>query len=294
MKKAFAALALLICLLLVLTSCGLLRNTIEENIPGGRQSDDPNDTDEPNDTQGPNTEQPGTSQDPGTKEYRLSSFADLWSDLYDENSSVLSKSQEFLLEAAYPALSFVTAGQYDMLNLFNQEGRFEGKLLLAGWDGFVEKHGPNFTFGYEGIREDDGWAPSDKAGDRLVEQGNCQLEDGHYFVEHYTEQDSVKISRTNTDFQVMSDGSIVCIYQSGNLFDARGDERPSSTVVYVRNGRGQFHIVVAKSEKGTDYDNILISDHGDIMKADAIRIFEQAGYTINYSGSIVGDTFVLD
>ncbi len=290
MRKAFAVVALLLCLLLALTSCGLFRNIIDKNIPGGKQSNDPNSSEDPNVSQ-----KPGESQAPGITEYTLAAYADLWTDLYDANAPVLNDSGELLIEAAFPSLAFITAGQYDFLNLFNKDGRYEGALLLAGWNGFVEKNGPNFTFGYEGIREEGGWGPSNQVGDKLVEQGNCEINDGHYYVESYTERDGSLIYRTTADFQLMGDGSIICFYMTGEFFDARGNESPHAKTVYIRNGPGRFDIVVAKSDEiGPEFETFLVSQHGDVTKEDAIRMFEEAGYTIDYSGSIVGNAFVLD
>lgn len=79
------------------------------------------------------------------------------------------------MELTYPGLEFLTGVQYDLLNMDNKNGRFEGELFLAGFPAFIERGGDQLTFGYDFIRDEDGFSPSMKTGDRVVENGKCNL-----------------------------------------------------------------------------------------------------------------------
>lgn len=115
----------------------------------------------------------------------------------------------------------------------------------------MEKDGLNFLFGYEHIREEDGWS-QEKAGDKLVENGNCELADGHMYVETYTERDGTIIKRDVTEFQKMKDGSMIYINRVGQLYNSRGDEDKQSTLLFIRNGK--------KQDVNIDVDALTIDD----------------------------------
>ena len=61
---------------------------------------------------------------------------------------------------------------YDLLNTENKDGRHEGKFFILDYPAFVEKKGPQLTFGYEYTRTEAGFNPNWKVGDKVVENGS--------------------------------------------------------------------------------------------------------------------------
>ena len=220
----------------------------------------------------------------------ISDFCNLWNDLYTDNEPILNKSEMPLMQTVYPALSLISPPQYDMLNLEGKDGYYTVNLL-SGHQAFVEKDGLNFLFGYEHIRKKT--AESRKAGDKLVENGNCELADGHMYVETYTERDGTIIKRDVTEFQKMKDGSMIYINRAGQLYNSRGDEDKQSTLLFIRNGKKQYDLVSCVGSEGVDFDYTLLAEYGDLDMEKALEIFTDLGYTPDYTASIIDDEFVI-
>jgi len=223
----------------------------------------------------------------------ITDITNYWSDLYSVNEAVLNAYEGMpIMETVTPALCFITGVQYDMLNVNNIDGRFEGELMLAGFQGFVDKNGSNLTFGYDDKLKEDGFSPSMKAGDRQVENGSCNLEKGYFFSDSYTERDGVMIDRTTSEFKVQEDGSMCTIVMSGRTLDYNNEESFSTSYIFIRNGKGQYDIAVASAAIGTDYTFLTLKDN--MTKEDAIAAFEAAGATIESNAGISEGAFALE
>jgi hypothetical protein len=193
-----------------------------------------------------------------------------------------------------PALAFASGVQYDMLNLQNSDGRFEGKLVLAGHNGFEEKKGAAITFGYDRTLEKNGFGPTAKAGDRLVENGSAELDKEFYRSEKYTERAGKKINRDYTEFKRLGDGSMICLAFNGHTINVRGDNEIGDEVIYLHNGKDQYDFVIGKGKLGPNFKTISFVDNGDLTKAQAIELFKKAGYTLDKVGGITDGKLALD
>lgn len=308
MKKIWTAIVVLLCFTILFVSCSKPSGTPGTSDNGGPNSSQQHDDGQDNDnnegyTEGDNTESGSNrDEDDGTEPIvsaddmkTISDFSDLWGSIYGQNEAIINAYDEMIImELVTPPLGFLSGVQYDLLNLENKNGRFEGELMLAGWQAFVDKQGSEYTFGYDDVRDEDSFNPNDKAGDRLVENGVCNLKDIYYFSDSYTERDGVKLSRQIYEFKGQSDGSIAFLGASGQLSDFRGEENPNTRLYYVRNGQGRYDFVVGEAAYGTELDFHHIKDYDDLTKEQAIDIIEGAGYTIVYSGGISGGELKLD
>ena len=161
------------------------------------------------------------------------------------------------------------------------------------YQGFVEKRGTKMTFGYDDLREKDGWSDSQKAGDRLVENGSFDLAKLDYIVEDYTEREGVKLERNYYEFKKLSDGSIICLSLSGQSMNSSGNGVLTNDAIYLHNGVGQYDFVVANAFVGPEFTSVNFAT-SDMTKAQAIAAFKAAGYTITTSGGIKNGKLVLD
>jgi hypothetical protein len=193
-----------------------------------------------------------------------------------------------------PPLTFVASVQFDMLNPTNRDGRFEGKLLLAGYRGFVEKAGSRVTFGYDDNLAKDGFGPGAKAGDHLAAGGSLDLDKAYYICETSTERAGKKIARTYHEFKRLDDGSMICLALAGQTYDFRGNEEPKDDAIFLHNGPGRYDFVVAKGKNGPGFKAVSFADQGDLTKAQALGLLQAAGYVIEASGGIQGGKLVLD
>lgn len=226
---------------------------------------------------------------------KIGDMADAWNELFKQNEAAINNYDGMpIMALVTPPLTFVTTVQFDLLNPGNQDGRFEGKLMFAGYNGFVEKSGTKIVFGFDHKLDKDGFGPLAKAGDRMVENGSLDLAGASYRSEEFTERAGRKISRGCAEFKRLEDGSMVCLALSGKLLNMRGDEDPSAEAIFVHNGAGRYDFVVAKSTSGPEFKNVSFSSSGDLTKAQAIELFRAAGYEIQTSGGIEGGKLVLD
>jgi hypothetical protein len=225
----------------------------------------------------------------------IADMSNLWGALYKQNEKAINDYQGMpIMGLVTPPLTFVASVQFDILNMNNQDGRFEGELMLAGYKGFVEKAGPKITFGYDDKLKKDGFGPNAKAGDRKVSNGTLALDQAYYVCEDFTERAGKKIDRSYYEFKRLGDGSMVCLAMSGHLINFRGDEEPGDDVIYLHNGAGRYDFVIGKAKTGPEFKSISFSDKGDLTKEQAIGLFKAAGYAIETSGGIQDGKLVVD
>lgn len=287
MKKNYMILALVLLIALMITACG--------GSTGQSQAEQNAVTQEKVESKEPvKTESSGTKS---TKLQAISDLADLWDTLYNENEKIINEYQGILvMDLIRPSAAFVSGVQYDLLNLERKDGRFNGELLFAGYQGFVEKDGPNLKFGYDEVLEKDGFGIYSMAGDRKVENGVCDLDKAYFYSEEYTERQGKIITRTIYEFRQEKDGSMSCFVLSGDSLDVRGKETETkeSEYLFFRNGKGQYDFVIAKGEEGPDFKVLSLKDHENLTKEKAIELFEAAGYVVKKSGGIVDGKLTLD
>ena len=226
---------------------------------------------------------------------KISDMSDAWNDLYKQNEAVLNGYDGMpIMGLVTPPLTFVATVQFDLLNMDNKDGRVEGKLMFAGYNGFVEKSNGRITFGYDHKLEKDGFGPAAKAGDRTVENGSLDLGKEYYVSETFTERAGRKISREYHEFKRLGDGSMICLAFGGQTLDMRGNDALSSDVIFLHNGKGRYDFVIAKAKAGTEFKIISFAEKGDLTKAQAIELIKAAGFEIETSGGIQGGKLVLD
>jgi hypothetical protein len=283
MKKRMMVFFTLLCVSLVFTACG-----------GGKSPQKP--AEDSSSASQPAATASALEQAPAKSGMqKIGDMADAWNELFKQNEAVINKYEGMpIMGLVTPATSFITDVQYDLLNLDNKDGRIEGKLMLAGYNGFVEKAGAMITFGYDNKLEKDGFGPTAKAGDRKVEIGSLALDKEHYISEMITERAGKKISRTYVEFKRLGDKSIICLDFSGQTINMRGDEDTSDEVIFLHNGRNQYDFVIANAKTGPEFKSISFADKGDLTKEQAIALFKTAGYTIDQSGGIKDGKLVID
>jgi hypothetical protein len=226
---------------------------------------------------------------------KIGDIADAWNDLYKNNEAVINKYEGMpIMGLVTPPITFIASVQFDLLNINNKDGRIEGKLMFAGYNGFVEKAGAKITFGYDHKLEKDGFGPAAKAGDRNVENGSLALDKEYYIAEMFTERAGKKISRSYHEFKRLGDKSMICLAFSGQTFNGKGDEDMSDEAIYLHNGKDQYDFVIAKGKTGPEFKSISFADKGDLTKAQALELFEAAGYSIDQTGGIKDGKLVVD
>jgi predicted MPP superfamily phosphohydrolase len=282
MKKRIAVFSVLVCVALLFCACGK-----SPQAPAGESA-----ASQP--AESPSASSPATAP-AGTGLRNIADMSEAWGALYKQNEKAINDYDGMpIMGLVTPPLTFVASVQFDMLNMDNKDGRFEGQLMLAGYKGFVEKAGPKITFGYDDKLAKDGFGPNAKAGDRTVSNGSLALDKEYYICETFTERAGRKIDRSYYEFKRVPDGSMVCLALSGHVFNFRGDEEPGDEVIYLHNGAGRYDFVIAKGKTGPEFKAISFADKGDLTKEQALELFKAAGYTIETSGGIQGGKLVVD
>jgi len=280
MNKRTLHWTLAMCLALSLIACG-----------GGKSSDRPAGT-------SPATPPAAASTVAAPATTGLQTIADMsnaWTALYNQNEKAINEYEGMpILELVTPATTFITSVQFDMLNLHKQDGHFEGKLMLAGYQGFLNKAGPLLTFGYDDKLAKDGFGPLHKAGDRVVASGSLDLTKAYYVFDMYTERGGKKIAREYSEFKRLGDGSMIALSLGGQAFNMRGDAELRDHAIYLHNGPGRYDFVTAKGKAGPEFQAISLAAQGDLSKEQALELLKGAGYTIEVSGGIRGGKLTLD
>lgn len=282
MKKRMTAFSLLLCVALLFSACG-----------GGKTPQKPAEESASQPAKSAEPAAPATPVRSGLQ--KISDMSDAWGALYSQNEKAINDYNGMpIMDLVTPALIFLGGVQFDMLNPDNRDGRFEGKLMLAGYKGFVEKAGARITFGYDDKLEKDGLGPAAKAGDRMASSGSLALDKEYYICETYTERAGKKINRNYSEFKRLGDGSMICLAMNGRTIDARGDEVLSDDAIFLHNGAGRYDFVIAKAKTGPEFKSISFADKGDLTKAQALELFKAAGYAIETSGGILDGKLVVD
>jgi hypothetical protein len=226
---------------------------------------------------------------------KIGDMADAWNELYKQNEAVINGYEGMpIMGLVTPSITFITSVQFDLLNIDNKDGHIEGKLMFAGYNGFVEKAGAKITFGYDHRLEKDGFGPSAKAGDHSVENGSLDLAKEFYICEMFTERAGRKISRSYHEFKRLGDKSMICLAFSGQVFNGKGDEDASDEVIFLHNGKNQYDFVIARAKTGPEFKSMSFADKGDLTKTQAMELFRTAGYTIDQSGGIKDGKLIVD
>jgi hypothetical protein len=283
MKKSIVFLSVLLCLALLFCACGK-----SQPAPAAGSAD----AAQP--AAAPAASEPAAAPS-RTAMRTISDMANAWSALYNGNEKAINDYQGMpILGLVTPPLAFAAAVQFDIMNPTNQDGRFTGKMMLAGYSGFLERSGARLTFGYDEKLAKDGFGPAAKAGTRVVGNGSLALDKEYFTWETASERDGRKIERNYYEFKRLGDGSMICLALGGHAFNFRGDEEMKDDVIYLHNGAGRYDFVIANGGTGPGFKAISFADQGDLTKEQALELFQAAGYTIEKSGGIEGGKLVLD
>ncbi len=225
----------------------------------------------------------------------IADMANAWNALFSGNEKAINDYQGMpIMGLVTPPLAFAAAVQFDIMNPRNQDGRFTGKMMLAGHPGFLERAGSRLGFGYDDTLQKDGFGPLNKAGDRVAGKGSLVLDPGYFVWETFNERNGQKIQRDYTEFKRLADGSMICIALSGQAFDMRGEPASQDEAVFLHNGPGRYDFVIANGKTGPGFAAISFADKGDLDKAQALELLKAAGYVIEQSGGIQGGKLVID
>jgi hypothetical protein len=223
----------------------------------------------------------------------ISDISDYWNKLYTANEAAINAYEGMpIMELVTPGMCFISGVQYDILNIFNEDGRFEGNLMLAGYPGFEEKKGSQITFGYEYTLEEDSQFSYSKAGDKTIENGNCDLKTGYYFTESYTDRSGDIIDRSTSEFKLQSDKTMCALVIDGGTISYNNEEKLTTSYIFIRAGEGLYDFAVGQSATGTAFDVLKLEDN--MTKDQAISAFEAAGATIVYKGGIKDGVFYVE
>lgn len=232
---------------------------------------------------------------PATGMQKISDMSEAWNALYNQNEKAVNEYKGMpIMGLVTPPMTFIASVQFDIMNPDNRDSRFEGKLMLAGYQGFVEKSGLKIVFGYDDKLEKDGFGPGAKAGDRMVGNGRLELDTETYVSETFTERAGKKIARTYHEFKRLSDGSMICLAQSGQSFNMRGDAENRDDAIFIHNGPGRLDFVIGKAKTGPGFNSISFADQGDLTRAQALELFKTAGYTIENWGGIQDGKLIVE
>ncbi|MDD2497493.1 MAG: hypothetical protein PHT78_02625 [Desulfitobacteriaceae bacterium] len=225
---------------------------------------------------------------------KISDFCDAWNSLYNQNEAAINNSEYIIFELVAAGTDFISGVQYDLLNMENKNGRFEGDLMMAGFPGFLERSESKMSFGYDYIREEDGFAPTMKAGDRIVEEGSCDLGKETYQTETFTERNGEKIERIYSEYKRIKGGEMICLRTTGHSINAREEAELSNTCTYIKAGKDQYDFVIGKAAQGPTFEKLSFIDKDDLTKDEARQMLEAAGYQIEQSGGIANGTLFVD
>ncbi len=226
---------------------------------------------------------------------KIGDMANAWTALYNQNEAALNNYEGMpIMGLVTPPLALAAATQFDIMNIKGQNGRFEGKMMLAGYKGFVERSGSMIDFGYDDTLQKDGFGPAHKAGTRVKASGTLDLAKEYFTWHTRNEQEGKDIDRDYTQFKRLADGSMICLAMNGRTFTMRGNAEPSDTVIYLHNGPGRYDFVIAKGKNGPGFTAISFAEKGDLTKAQTLELLKAAGYEIEKSGGLQGGKLVLD
>jgi hypothetical protein len=245
----------------------------------------------------------GNNDAPSLPEFtRLKDFYDAWNGFMDRHEAAINRyespdgyavtSPRILLLVDVDLLSGTS---YDALNPGSLDGSFEGNLLLSGRPGFVENDGTEISFGSDYIRETDGFAPSMKAGDRLVEEGCCDLAGEAYQMETFTERGGQVIVRNYSEFKRLESREMMCLRITGHSLNQVSEEDElSNTCTFIKVGKDKLEFVIAKATCGPEFQKLSLLDKDDLLRDEVRELMEAAGYEIEETGGIADGVLFID
>lgn len=285
-KKAPAILLALILCALMLFGCvpkvpEALVNEIMENLPSVSNTDS-----------GSSGEAPAPADQPSQGAANmdtLTSIVDAWTQASSAHTEAVNSYDNsenlFLPMQLYgPELTLAMIVQYDLLNIYNNNGRFEGELMFSGQKAFVEKNGAKLVFGSDHIVDDE--SGTYEIGDRLVENGEADLSKIWLKSEEHVERNGETISHSYIEVVKMSDGGLALLSLSGNA------DSNETGAVFIHASGTVYEYVVATSTSGVDFSVLSLGNGFD--KAQARSFLENAGYTVTDIGSDVNGKLVAD
>lgn len=220
----------------------------------------------------------------------MTEFADEWDRVYELHEKAINNYEIPVLEIATAPLPLVTGPLYEILNMDNKDGRHEGVLALSGIKAFIEKKGSKSIFGYDTIREKDGFGNS-KAGDRMVEDGIFEADRGYIRIEDRVERDGKAVSKVFAEYVYNRDSVFRALYQYGSEFDGVGRENKLNTVVFLLMGEKQYDFVVANAETGATFEVLALKEN--MSAEEAKELLSKAGYQIKKTGGIQAGVFTM-
>lgn len=278
MKLKALALYTILCIALIISGCG---NSSDSSSNGGGSAA-PSGNTEKTDKQSP------------AKFQTISDYADAWNALYNQNEAAINNYHDVPMELVAPGTEFISGVQYDLLNMENRDGHFEGELMMAGFPGILDKSGAKMSFGYDYTREENGFAPTMKAGDRIVEDGQCDLAKGWYQTEKFTERNGEKIGRSYSEFKQLKSGEMIYLGTDSSSMNFREEPELTNTCTYIKAGKDKYDFVIGKATQGPAFEKLTFIDKDDLSKDEARQMMEAAGYTIEKSGGITEGSLVVD
>jgi hypothetical protein len=306
MKKLLFVVSILLVFTLLLTSCGgsaAKSTTNTTTAKGATSSAGANNatTTAKGNTSVTTTAKGNASVATTTTKAGASSKIDTISKFSDELTNTQKLTEDIIdaydgmpiLALVTPQLSLISGIFYELLNIDNKNGRFEGKIALSNNPGFIEKTGDISKFGYDYVLQADN-SMSGKKGDRNVENGIFDVSKQYYKTETYVERSGKKTNRTITEFLRLANGNFLILQSGSNALDFSGNAKNANTFVFLIIGKDRYDFVTAKATIGTEFTPILLSDKGEQTKEQMIALFKSATYTIDKSGGIKTGKLTLD
>lgn len=223
----------------------------------------------------------------------LVDFTDAWTELYSVHESSINA------YTGMPIMSLVMVGLplansifYTMLDLENQDGKFNGKIGFGVTEGYYNKSGDIMEFGQDWIRDADGNMPNDKKGDRVITDGLFDAGKGYFRMDDSTMRDDKKFTRSYTEFIRSEDGSFLCLYQVANDLDYGGNENKNNTLAFIDMTKDSYDFVTASGTIGVEGKILTLTE--DMTVKEATDQFIEAGYTIDETGGIQNGVFVVN
>ncbi|WMJ78682.1 MULTISPECIES: hypothetical protein [unclassified Sedimentibacter] len=215
---------------------------------------------------------------------KISDFIDAVTEIEGIHEKVINEYENIpVIEIPAAFMPLATASMYELLNMDNKDGRFEGTGMISGFQEFIEKNGRVYSFGRDDVREKDGFTPYDKAGDRLVENGSFDGNKNLFHTESYSERNSALIQKTSVYCLLTNDDTVILLYQFGNNFDSRGEAIKADHAVFLTVSKNHYDFVLAQNTTGADFQVLPFSI---TTTEEAKKLFMDNGYKIDKTGGI--------
>ncbi len=236
---------------------------------------------------------PTGGDDAGSNSYKGVNFNTIYdytnavTEIEGQHEAVINQYEDMpVLELPAAMLPIVTANMYEMLNLEEKDGRFEETEDSTGVTKFLEKKGTDIRFGFDGIRNQDGFSPDDKKGDRIVESGTLDGKKGHFKSESFTERAGSVLERSMVQCNLINGDTVAILYQFGK---SSGENRTTS--VFISAGKDHYDFVIGSDNSGPGFPELIL----DFSTAEeAAKRFEASGLKIVKSGGIQNGAFVVN